>query len=234
MVRLVGTLLRIVFHLSRTSVQKGPHTGSACSSSSVEGGCAKKNMGSCVFGMRRDFQMSVDRCTLLSHEHCNEAQCVVRCGIPRPPYVVGVNIIFFESLFLFPFMKLTIILSISFLVCFGASGRMVAMCVNLERRQAFVMLTLAVLESFSVDQIPISVLMAFIALSQFSWRLSRSPFRYMPSSLKGAFSIVMPVVAVMSGESVALPKSAYLVFRTLVWRPDRVLNSARILRISVS
>ena len=166
--RLVGPLLRMVFHLSRTSVQKGPHTGSARSSSAVGGGCVKKNTGSLELGMRRDFQMSDDRCILLSHEHCSEAQCVVRCGIPRPPYAVGVNIIFFESLFLFPFMKLTIILSISFLVCFGGSGRMVAMCVNLERRQVFVMLTLAVLESFSVDQIPISVLMAFTALSQFS------------------------------------------------------------------
>ena len=101
MVRVVGTLLRMVFHLSRTSVQKGPHTGSACSSSSVGGGCAKKNTGSCVLGMRRDFQMSVDVCILLSHEHCSEAQCVVRCGIPRPPYAVGVNIIFFLKVYFF-------------------------------------------------------------------------------------------------------------------------------------
>ena len=56
----------------------------------------------------------------------------------------------------------------------------------------------------------------------------------MPSSLKGAASIVMPVDGVMSGESTALPKRAYLVFRTLVLRPDKVLNSARILRTSVS
>ena len=48
-------------------------------------------------------------------------------------------------------MKLTIILSISFLVCFGGSGKMVAMWVNFDRRKALVMLTLAVLESFSVD-----------------------------------------------------------------------------------
>ena len=50
----------------------------------------------------------------------------------------------------------------------------------------------------------------------------------MPNSLKGASSSVIPVIGVMSGESVAFPKRAYLVFRTLVFRPDRVLNFARI------
>ena len=74
-------------------------------------------------------------------------------------------------------MKLTIILSISFLVCFGGSGKMVAMWVNFDRRQTLVMLTLAVLESLSVDQAPISDLIAFMALSQFSCNLSRFPVR---------------------------------------------------------
>ena len=126
-VRFKGTFLRMVFHLSRTSVQKGLHTENVCPSGTVEGGCAKKNIGSSELGMSKDFHMSVDRCVLLSQEHCREAQCVVSCGIPRPPHATGVNIIFFESLLLLPFMKLTIILSISFLVCFGGSGRMVAM-----------------------------------------------------------------------------------------------------------
>ena len=40
-----------------------------------------------------------------------------------------------------------------------------------------VILTLAVLESFSVDQAPISDLMAYMALSQFSCSLSRFPVR---------------------------------------------------------
>ena len=126
-VRFEGTFLRMVFHLSRTSVQKGLHTADVCSSDTVEGGSAKKNMGSSELGIRRDFHMSVDRCVLLSQEHCRDAQCVVSCGTPRPPHATGVNIILFESLLLLPFMKLTIILSISFLVCFGGSGRMVAM-----------------------------------------------------------------------------------------------------------
>ena len=65
--RLVGTLLRMVFHLSRTSVQKGLHTENARSSGAVGGGCAKKNIGSLELGMRRYFQISDDRCILLSH-----------------------------------------------------------------------------------------------------------------------------------------------------------------------
>ena len=121
--------------------------------------------------------MSVDRCVLFNQEHCSDAQCVVRGGTPRPPQATGVNIIFFESLCLLPFIKLTIILSISFLVCFGGRGRMVAMWVNFDKRHVFVILTLAVLESFNVDQAPISDLMAFIALSQFSSSLSRFPVR---------------------------------------------------------
>ena len=96
------------------------------------------------------------------------------------------------------------------------------------------MLIFAVLESFSVDQIPISVLMDFMALSQFICSLSRFPLRYMPNSLKGASSSVIPVIGVMSGESVAFPKRVYLVFRALVFRPDRVLNFVRILSISVN
>ena len=48
---------------------------------------------------------------------------------------------------------------------------------NFERRQVLVMLTFAVLESFSVDQIPISDLMDFMALSQFICSLSRFPVR---------------------------------------------------------
>ena len=58
--RLVGTLLRMVFHLSRTSVQKGPHTGSARSSSAVGGGCAKKNTGSCELGRWEDVELVVN------------------------------------------------------------------------------------------------------------------------------------------------------------------------------
>ena len=54
---------------------------------------------------------------------------------------------------------------------------MVAMWVNFDKRHVFVILTLAVLESFNVDQAPISDLMAFIALSQFSSSLSRFSVR---------------------------------------------------------
>ena len=41
---------------------------------------------------------------------------------------------------------------------------MVDICVIFDRRQAFVIFTLAVVESLVEDQIPISVLMAFMAL----------------------------------------------------------------------
>ena len=116
-------------------------------------------------------------CVLFSQEHCNDAQCVMRGGTPSPPQVVGVNIIFFESLCLLPFIKFTIILSISFLIFFGGRGKMVAMCVNFDKRHVFVILTFAVLVSFKVDQAPISDLMAFMALSQFSSNLSRFPVR---------------------------------------------------------
>ena len=101
----------------------------------------------------------------------------MRGGTPKPPHAVGVKIFFFESLCLLPFIKLTIILSISFLVSFGGRGKMVAMWVNFDNRHVFVILTLAVCVSFNVDQAPISDLMAFMAFSQFSCNLSRFPVK---------------------------------------------------------
>ena len=132
-------------------------------------------MGSSWVGINKNLHISVDKCVLFSHEHCRDAQCVVRGGTPRPPQAVGVKIIFFESLCLLPFIKMTIILSISFLVSFGGRGKMVAMWVNFDNRHVFVMLTFAVCVSFSVDQAPISDLMAFMAFSQFSSNLLSSP-----------------------------------------------------------
>ena len=67
---------------------------------------------------------------------------------------------------------------------------MVAMWVILDRRQALVMFIFTVVESSVEDQIPISVLMTFMTLSQLISRLSRFPFRYIPSSLKGSVSQV--------------------------------------------
>ena len=59
-----------------------------------------------------------------------------------------------------------------------------------DSRQAFVIFILAVVDSFVEDHIPISVLMDFMAFSQFMSRLSRFPFRYIPRSLKGSVSQV--------------------------------------------
>ena len=154
--------------------------------------------------------------------------------MPKPPQDVGVNIILFDSLFLWPFINLMIILSISFLSCFEGRGKIVAMWVNLESRQVLVILTLAVDVSFMVDQAPISDLTALMAFSQFRSSLSSSPVRYMPRSLKGLGSRENPVLLAISGESFMLPNRAYFVFSTLVFRPDNFLNPLRILRISVS
>ena len=61
--------------------------------------------------------------------------------------------------------------------------------------------------------------------------LSRLPFRYIPSSLKGSVSQVTFVSLLISGESTALPNRAYLVLETLVSKPDNSLKFSRILRI---
>ena len=87
--------------------------------------------------------------------------------MPSPPAWKGVNIISFLYLFRLPFMNLHIVCSISLVMIGLGRGRMVAMCVILDSRQAFVMFILAVVVSLVEDQIPISVLMDFMALSQF-------------------------------------------------------------------
>ena len=121
--------------------------------------------------------MSLDRWVLFNQEHCKEVQCSTRVGIPSPPACVGVNIISFLYLLRLPFMNLHIVCSISFVILGLGRGSMVAICVILDSRQALVMLTLAVVDSFVEDHIPISVLMDFIAFSQLMSRLSRFPFR---------------------------------------------------------
>ena len=108
-----GTFFKMAFHLSMTSVQKGLLTFNVCPPGGVEGGSAKKKIGSSEFGINKNLHMSFDKCVLFSQEHRRDAQCVMRGGTHRPPQAVGVNIIFFESLCLLPFMKLTIILSIT-------------------------------------------------------------------------------------------------------------------------
>ena len=108
---------------------------------------------------------------------------------------------------------------------------MVAMWVILDRRHALVMFTFAVVDSFVEDHAPISILMALIAFSQLMSNLSRLPFRYIPSSLKGSVSQVTFVSLLISGESTALPNRAYLVLETLVSKPDNSLKFSRILRI---
>ena len=85
---------------------------------------------------------------------------------------------------------------------------MVATWVILDRRQAMVMLTFAVVDNFVEDHIPITVLMDFMAFSQLMSRLSRLPFKYIPSNLKGSVSQVTLVSLLISGESMALPKRA--------------------------
>ena len=142
--------------------------------------------------------MSFDKCVLFSQESCRDAQCVLRGGgTPKPPHAEGVKMIIFDNLCLLPLIKLTRILSISFLVAFKGRGKMVAICVNLDIKHVFVMFTFAVCVSFSVDQAPISDRIAFIAFSQFSCNLSRFPVRYIPKSLKGAFSSENPVSSVI-------------------------------------
>ena len=98
--------------------------------------------------------MSTDKWVLLSQEHCREDQCSSKVGPPRPPAWEGVKIISFLYLFLLPFMNLQMVCSISLVMLGLGRGRMVAMCVILESRQALVMLTLAVV-SLMDDQTPI-------------------------------------------------------------------------------
>ena len=121
--------------------------------------------------------MSLERWVLFNQEHCREVQCSTRVGIPSPPACVGVKIISFLYLLRFPFMNLHIVCSISFVILGLGRGSMVAMWVILDSRQALVMLILAVVDNFAEDHIPISVLMAFMAFSQLTSRLSRFPLR---------------------------------------------------------
>ena len=65
-------------------------------------------------------------------------------------------------------------------------------------------------------------------------RCLRSPVRLMPSSLKGEFSMEMPVVGVICRSSVALPKRSYFVLDTLVVRPERALNLLRMSKMCVN
>ena len=121
--------------------------------------------------------MSWDRWVLFNQEHCREVQCSTRVGTLSPPAWVGVNIISFLYLLRLPFINMHIVCSIS-LVIFGfGRGSMVAIYVIFDSRQALVMLILAVVDSFVEDHIPISVLMDFMAFSQFMSRLSKFPFR---------------------------------------------------------
>ena len=111
---------------------------------------------------------------------------------------------------------------------------MVAMWVTLDRRHALLMFTFAVVDSFVEAHAPISILMALIAFSQLMSRLSRLPFKYIPNNLKGSVSQVTLVSLLISGESMALPKRAYFVLETLVFRPDSCLTLFRMFRISRS
>ena len=178
--------------------------------------------------------MSLDRWVLFSQAHCREVQCSAKLGMPSPPACVGVNIISFLYWFRLPFINLKIVCSISFMVLGLGRGSMVAIWVTLDNRQALVIFTFAVVDSFVEDHIPISVLMALMSFSQLMSKLSRLPFKYIPSSLKGSVSQVTLVSLVMSGESIAFPNRAYLVLDTLVFRPDRDLKFSRIFRISRS
>ena len=96
------------------------------------------------------------------------------------------------------------------------------------------MFTFAVVDSFVDAHAPISILIALIAFSQLMFNLSRLPFKYIPSNLKGSVSQVIFVALLISGESLALPNRAYLVLETLVSRPDNSLKLSRIFRISRS
>merc|ERR1712081_82764 len=106
------------------------------------------------------------------------------------------------------------------------SGRAVARWVNLDKRQVLMMFTFAVVVRRMVDHWKISNRTALMALVQFESKWLRSPVRVMPNSLKGAGSIVNPVVGVIWGSSGAFPKRAYLVLETLVARPDSFLKSS--------
>ena len=97
--------------------------------------------------------------------------------MPSPPACVGVKIISFLYWFHLPFINLKIVCSISFMILGLGRGSIVAMWVILDNRQALVMLTFAVVDSFVEDHIPISVLMDLIAFSQLISKLSRFPFK---------------------------------------------------------
>ena len=142
--------------------------------------------------------------------------------------------ILFEYWDLLPLMNLMKLFSISAMISLLGSGRAVARWVNFERRQVLVTLTLAVVVNLIVDQWKISCLTALIALSQFMSRCFRSPVRVIPSSLKGEFSIVNPVVGVICRLSGALPNRAYLVLETFVVKPESALNLSSMSRMWVS
>ena len=125
----------------------------------------------------------------MSQEHCRDDQKVFRSGIPRPPNFLGVNIILLEYWGLLPLMNLVRIISISVIMSLFGMGRAVARWVNFERRQVFVILTLAVVVSLIVDHWNISCLTALMALVQFMSRCSRSPVNVIPRSLMGEFQL---------------------------------------------
>ena len=167
-----GIFGKILDHLSSTWAQKRlPELNVH----SMGGGFARKKTGSKPFGIKISFQISTEQCVLLSQEHCSDAQCVSRVGMPNPPVWVGEKIMCFKSFGRGPFMNLTMILSTSFLISLLGRGKIVAIWVNLDRRQILVILTLAETDNLVVDQIPISVLTELIAFRQLSSNWSRLP-----------------------------------------------------------
>ena len=102
-----------------------------------------------------------------------------------------------ENWDLLPLMNLMKIFSTSVMMSLCGSGRAVARWVNFEKRQVLMIFTLAVVVRRMVDHWKISSRTALMALVQFISRCSRSPVRVMPSSLKGAGSIVKPVKGVI-------------------------------------
>merc|ERR1711954_495155 len=123
---------------------------------------------------------------------------------------------------------------ISVIISLLGSGRAVARWVNFERRQVLVTMTLAVVVNLMVDHWKISCLTALIALSQLMSKCFRSPVSGIPSSLKGEFSIEIPVFGVICRLSGALPNRAYLVLETFVVRPESALNLLSMSRMWVN
>ena len=183
-----------------------------------------------TFSDSRASQKDLEIILLFVQERATDCQKSIRGGMPRPASSFGVKISFLGTMFLLlELMKPTIKSSICWMIFLLGRGRIAAIWVNFDKREVLAMLTLPKMVVLTFAHAKLSFLASLSALSQF-WSMSVSKgFKLMPRSLKkGSVSrekALGPGYFSMGG----LPKMTYFVFPTFIVRPDRVLNSWKIL-----